>query len=516
MDATVEEEGYWERRRKAERPAMKWFRDYCLTTFGLEGHECERQLMGILGEALYSSYRDDMGRVILPRTLVRAAVGKGYYGKGKADKAMVAEEWLHLFRDRVEAVEPSSRVVILPHHHPSGLARRLTLDLPLEFARTARRHGELIAMSKTKQGQVGLRSGKRFTVKEIDEEEAMSYLDTLCASIPEEHPAAEFARYLNNQSPAALKKCVKRNWQEMVEWVVGLPDDTKEDNERALRLVSHLLTLKDTDLVHRYSHSERSPRLWARGPSPAHLPRELREIAFQDLHKRDLAACQLAIAANLFECRQLHDFLAGGGAFWREMADWCKVDHDDYKPLFKKALYAGEFDAKILTVEEILSSGAYARWHTDPSTGQSHRVVEWQHDRGGLGEEGKDRFLGHPFMVEFFEGREKLNRKIEADEEVLTDAFGYEIPRFTKPGKNGPRLAHRTIMAYLMQSYELSLVLAAYEAVKDNRRVQVVCFLHDGLYFEIQDREREGRFLGRIEEGVRAKAKEMGIPTWLE
>ncbi len=249
-----------------------------------------------------------------------------------------------------------------------------------------------------------------------------------------------------------------------------------------------------------YSPSERSTRIYSDGPSFLLMQADVRDCLIQDWVKLDLASCHLAVAATTWGdgLPLTHAFLEGKRlnsdqqSLWKTLADHMGIPLNvETKGAIKQAVYSliygmGEDSLnQFFEVELVEASGGFKH------------------------------FIKQDFMAECWNQRRKELRNLQRAGYGI-DAFG---ERILPPRYENATLNWRSVLAVRAQSFELALLLPAYELawkLPKGHGFQVMMHLHDGIAI-VADRQSEtGSLVKRITESVDQKAVELGIPTWLE
>lgn len=245
----------------------------------------------------------------------------------------------------------------------------------------------------------------------------------------------------------------------------------------------------------RYKPSSRTSRVFAIGVTALALPRELRKLAFSGCYSLDLKSAQLAIAAKLWELPVTIEFPQNGGDIWRELCSHCQIDMNE-KPIIKKTLYSCLFGMSLRNLRI--------------------RLREGTPDEEGIGDSSK-LFFEHPITKELLEGRKEQGALVLSNGGAV-DAFGREIqiPYEKIKGSRGVSPNVASVLAQVIQSYELNIMLQALPIIRANREIRVMAWLHDGVTLHLGNRSKRGRWIKQICNATDSFARSQGFHTWLE
>jgi hypothetical protein len=174
-------------------------------------------------------------------------------------------------------------------------------------------------------------------------------------------------------------------------------------------------------------------------------------------------------------------------SFWKEISGWLGVGCE-HKPTLKRGIYSLCFGMGRAKLRRTLRDG--------------------KPGEPGLGKMKAELWFRHPLIQELLEARERITREIEMDG-FANDAFGREI----QVSRSNP--PHK-VAAQIAQSYEMRILKAVLPVVKEERKITIVSWLHDGcsLWFGAED--RKAAQIERIKQAVKDKASKLGIQTTAE
>jgi len=314
------------------------------------------------------------------------------------------------------------------------------------------------------------------------------------AETPADHPAAALLSHLNANPGRVLRKYYRANSPAINDRVNALPMFSKIDRDRRLYVERLLAGMGPDGGVLRYHGTEGSPRLFAIGANVNALPRELRRLALKGTTNLDLRACQLAVVARLYDCPKLLSFLESDRNYWSEILEYLGLE-PERKGILKDATFALCFGMKYSNLKMLLRTGKVRKG----------RRIKQLTDDPGLGSALAEKFLRHPLIAELIDKRDVAEgRVLEAGGAV--DAWETWVPLRTKAN---------SLLAYVAQSYEVRLMLAALPVVQRSPAVSLVSLIHDGLYLHPVDPRRSGAAIAAVCRAVDREASDMGIPTVL-
>lgn len=341
---------------------------------------------------------------------------------------------------------------------------------------------------------VDLATGKRVTQVKIDEARRQVRVRRQEQSQEKSSPAAISAQWLNkHQSDSKTFSRVESN----IDAALDVAKAIGEASKRRASL-SILYSLRLLGVVPTYKTTAKTPRMYTTGTSAAGLPSAVREILFgggRGTFHADLVAAQLAVLAHIWTMPLTTQILVSGQPVWEALLEVSGLGLDD-KAALKTFIYSTAF-------------------------GKAPHSLKWE----GIQKFGKartERLWNTPVIQELLDAREK--RVVALQEEGgFTDVFGQyhdlqelaQKPRWNgKP--TGTEKALKTLMAYEAQAYEFRLMQPILELVQNNSEYRILFWLHDGVYLNNTQPERNPVFLRRLSDMVDARATELGIHTRLD
>jgi len=439
----------------------------------------------ILQYVLFSSFLDeDTGFQVLPATTVARLVGRAPGSGGFS-----AWSELMVFSERV--------LDLRVNPHDKGQAR--TIDPALSEELRTRLLEELSARRKRRcgEGLVYFVSGAKVTRNSVEtaQREYRHYLDDLVEHPRADHPALPLLNLLNHNRGDSLRAIVNRNWDAMMAYADSLPIDTPEQFQQRLYAERCLNAIAEHGVVMRYADSPKTDRIFALGINLNTLPRELRKLALRGTVALDLAAAQLAIVSLLYGCSRLGGFLASGRSFWTEMLTYLGLG-DEHKPILKDTIYAITFGMRTENFQTLLAQGVIKK---------GKRIIRMCSGEG-IGSKLAGKFFRHPLVADLVEGRQRAIAKVYG-QGYAEDAWQVKHPL------EGGRHHVPSLLARVAQSYEVRIMLAMVPIIERNSGVQIVSFIHDGVYLHFT-RERDNEtLLRKIKTVVSEEAASLGIPT---
>jgi hypothetical protein len=381
----------------------KSFRDSLITVTGEDS-----VLLRLIGVALFSAYRDDEYAVLNTMTMEKI-LGKSL---GKNNTITY-----HL--KRLNKLLP---IQVIQYSRAFRRATAFKITEPDPY---------MIEMAKSinypKSHPVWLSSGKDATTISSDiTERDTAYKNDV---------STKLISYLNNLPANTFTTRINTYLGEMIKAADSLDKDTKD---KALKNLSYIQ-------IHpkpQWRQGQFSSRIYAVNGHYQQLKKEIREIAFSDCIKLDLAYSQLAISSKLFQCPEMID-LCKKGNVWSFFTNCTGLDKKTIKKYLYFLLFKDEYTQNpqelIATEKRLLSTQEFRAYYDS-------RTIFL---KNGLKLTDSDCF----------------NNKLLGD-------------------KNNK-------LSALLQSYELYLLSPALQYffnIKDNR-TRLVLFLHDGFYLSGSKRE---------------------------
>ena len=420
------------------RPAIKtdWivelsFRNQLVNVVG-----DDPEMLKLVGLALFSTFRDGDYAVIDKATMTQI------HGKslGKTD---TISYFLKLLDDKIPIIKKS-------HSWLLNKATSFKIISPKPY---------MIEMVKNidypKQCPVLLSSGKQIDSSSIS-------FDTRESCYPNE-VSTDLLEYLNNLPANTFTTRMYKHLDEMINVAEMLEEESRD---KALKNLAHIQAYPKP--IYRYAPY--TTRIYAAKGHYQQLKREIRDIAFKDCIKLDLAYSQLAISSRLFQCSEMIK-LCESENVWSYIQNITHLEKHQIKSYIYSLLFQDdesilkETSLEMIDVEKIL--------------------------------------LNSPEFKSFYDSRTlflKSNLNF-----TYTDCFNNPLIG----GKNNK-------LSALLQSYELFLFKPALDYfynLKDNR-TKIVLYLFDGFYLSGSKRECLN-VANQMVKIVKKNANDLRIPTRL-
>ena len=321
-----------------------------------------------------------------------------------------------------------------------------------------------------------------------------TWVERAAVTCPRSHPAYDFIQILHGGKQKILQHLVDANMPAMLEYLHSMPTGMKAQEARYKYALRELNKIKECGAFQRYEPTPRTYRIYSPGVTVNRLPRELRTIALRGTVGMDLAAAQLAVVARVYGLPKVEAFLAAGGSIWTELLRYLDLG-PEWKPLLKKTLYSVCFGMSACNYMKVLAFGS----------DKKGRSVTGLDEPEGIGLEEATRFVAHPLIAELLEGRAAATERVK-QERGMRDAFGH-FQHFGWPHQ---------ILARVAQSFEFRIMAAAVPVLQSERGIEVVSFLHDGMYVYFGRSGDATRQCRRVQAAVSEEARRLGVLTALE
>lgn len=307
--------------------------------------------------------------------------------------------------------------------------------------------------------------------------------------------------YLNDLPVDGFNKIVRDHIGEAYRAAERLSENASEgDRDLGVRHARTILRAVEDCPKPFYEAKLNTPRLYA-PESLQLLNREVRAALVQDWTLLDLKSAQLAICAHQWDVAPLLDFLHAGGDIWQELTSWVELP----KPALKKALYAITFGARVDWV------------YGNPPSTLINALSEEAEIPPKEAEKARRDLMDHPLMHSLHEARKQRIEEIER-QGFIEDCFGtvMELPSHRDRDET-PEATVLTLLAAEAAATEMRLLWPAFkEVISNERRCKIMLYAFDGVYIKAADPDREDLWVGKLQEAVKQKASEIGIPTRLE
>lgn len=250
--------------------------------------------------------------------------------------------------------------------------------------------------------------------------------------------SSQLLSYLNDLPSNSFQSRVKKHWETMLIMAGELSDESKEQTLASLTAIQQ-------NPKPSYSQGLNTVRLYADGGHFQTLKREIRDVAFDDCIKLDLAHSQLSIAAHITKTESLTK-LCSSGELWKYLIQKTGLE----KALIKEFVYSVLFnDSEVIDENELPVHIKKA-------------YVE---------------LIKTPEISDFIQSREDY--LIYNFNDSTTDAFNNKLT-----GKNNQKFNS------LIASIELKILSPGIEyLLNKDTRTKIILWLHDGFYLSGSKKE---------------------------
>ncbi len=373
-------------------------------------------------------------------------------------------------------------------------------------------------------------TGEKATARILREQSAnyRKFLDRKNRPMPDDHPAREMALFLQERNKGRKERQVfLSNLEALEEALDKVPDDAPESIRRRRDLARREIVAMAGNAVPHYGHSNGTTRLSNKGASPLKLPREYRAIAYRGAHEFDLAACQLAIVSKLWNIPQLRQRLKAGLDIWTELYEALGVGAK-FKPALKQGIYSIVFGGTVKNIKRKMQQKMQE--DTEISPEHAHEVVK--------------HFFSHPLVKEVLSARNRQAESIRRNKGAkdafkrphrLRDTFT-RLREEDKSSRTKPvewhvkphnqeeqhlkwqwkKKAIRSLMAYVVQSFELRFMLALLPVMRKDRQIYPHGLLYDALIVSFGHEGRKERAIQQFKKAIQDLAEELDMPVRLE
>jgi hypothetical protein len=290
-------------------------------------------------------------------------------------------------------------------------------------------------------------------------------------------------QYLNSLPRNLFFKNFKRNYRKTLEFVTEKFEGT--ERQRELRILRHVECQPQP--FYGATPKENTVRLFSYAHI-AQLRREVRKVFTQGWIEADLRCAQLAICARLWEVHSVLEFLYQNGNIWEYLYAHLRLPREFQqaaKPALKQAVYSVCYGMKQVRIRSLLARNLV---------------------KNGVNREYAGGFLSIPFICDVLLAREEALQRVIGDGGART-CYGKTL-------QIAGDVQARDILAQLAQSWEMKLIYPAFALTANHPCCKIMLYQFDG--FSAQFTRRPTGWACRIKEAVDARAKEFGVPTWLE
>jgi len=342
-------------------------------------------------------------------------------------------------------------------------------------------------------------------------------------NFPATHPGYPFVQLHieRNKSGRKAAEVLRRNLDALENTLNAIPDSSTQSQRRAL--AQHVLeNLGDKPEIF-YTGAVGSSRIFNCGMNLLRLPREFRRIAYGGCYEFDLVSCQLAIVSKIWDIPELHSQLSAGIDIWQVLYDHLGVD-ESYKPILKQGIYSLVFGAKKSNIQKKMI--ARIESETRASHEEATRLTKL--------------FLHHPLIKATYRARERQQKVIDERDGVV-DAFKQShsllsAQNYIKTTPKGKALAKKesadgdtkrsyfrwrrrailSLMARVVQSYELDLMLSLVPVMQKDKQIYPMAFMFDAVIVEFGNKSKRERHIRHFQKAVADHAASWGISTKLD
>lgn len=324
---------------------------------------------------------------------------------------------------------------------------------------------------------------KELKASRVRASQTISLLDCECSR--------EIQAYMNNLPPNRFTK-IMQNWQEAKRAANHLAKPQSQASQ--LRVLD---AIRDQPVpVYKVSDKGNTVRLFSDGESVLSLKSEIRRILTQGWLETDLVNSQLAIAATLWNISEIKEYLEKNVSIWKDLVPALGVPLDsplysDCKGIVKRYLYGILF-----------------------GMGKNKAKRELNQQLAGIGiKKGGQKFMTHWAIQALLSNRDRVM------DEVRKEGYGETCfgKRINVKGK-GRKSNIPSILAQQAQAVEMALIFPVFELAQRTDEFQICLYQFDGVSLSFKDKrpERVKLWREKIQGAVAAKAKELGVTTWLE
>jgi len=250
--------------------------------------------------------------------------------------------------------------------------------------------------------------------------------------------SSKLLSYLNNLPSNSFQSRVKKHWDRMLSMAGELSDESKEQALASLTAIQQ-------NPKPSYTQGLNTVRLYADGGHFQTLKREIRDVAFDDCIKLDLAHSQLSIAAHITKTESLTR-LCSSGELWSYLISKTGLE----KASIKEFVYSVLFNDSEVIDENALPA---------------HIKNAYQ------------ELVKTPEISDFIQSREDY--LIYNFSDSTTDAFNNKLT-----GRNNQKFNN------LIASIELKILSPGIEyLLNKDSRTKIILWLHDGFYLSGSKKE---------------------------
>ena len=380
--------------------------------------------------------------------------------------------------------------------HEARCIYEFSLPLAIEEALAPQSVKELIGT-----GLLDLSTGRTVKREQLhhdwlaNQQLAIASIDTC----PDER-SRQLLRYMNETLLPGQFRYSPDQIQRAFDAAIAIPKP--ESRWSALRGLQNCLLIRQAV----YTWGTKTPRIYVSGFGLPTLHREIRQILLEGCLDMDLANCQAAAFAAVFNITSLYNLLYDkvhhkGQSLWEYLGEICGIElTTDNKAVLKRAIYRLVFGGSKRKLFK--AGGKITRDMLVPFTA-----------------EVRTQFFAAPIVQDMFAARRRVLKKISL-KRGMHDAYGNWIAI----DKSDPCRANwfdgKSVLAYVMQSYETLLMqpiidLTLSEGMKDNGWY-LKAWMYDGAAIQPKHTRHREDICTMLTAAVDAHAAKLGIPTKLE
>ena len=383
------------------------------------------------------------------------------------------------FLERACAALPG--LSVKPSDHLHNMARGVRLELPQGLRQLF--ETDLAGSLSSIDHPVDFVTGKsvNLSVRGNHKAARAKHLVELEKRVNSGYMLAELMDYMNGSSVQQHTLLLSKNLTAAYEEASKIASKTKR-----IRTLVLLRSIERNPLpIYAPSKAGRSQRLYAVGASTQFLTSAVRRILLGVDGGRtvdlDLTNAQLAIVARLWDIQSLREVLEQHASFWEYLGLELRCDPLPIKKALKQFIYGLVFGMKEHAAKHALSSAT----SSDIATAVFKLEV----------------------ISDIIRARQACMETLRAGGSLLA-GNGEELRlSHIKTNASQQNADIRSLLAQQVQSYEVKLMKAAFDAVKGATEVSILVWQHDGLTLKFARESGRDTWIPRIREAVRLAAE---------
>lgn len=388
--------------------------------------------------------------------------------------------------------------------HNVGYCRRVNkIEWPKDVQKVIDEDIECLDLKKKISFRDGTKHSKAKAKQERDQLKEECILRLVDVKCDEEREVIE---YMINLDATPFNKAVENNLKEAVLKLNERRAEIKAAKYKKIRnkltnsfniTAKILLNLQaQSQPFYQPSTGGKTVRIYGYGSGMTNLTRSIRNIITKDWTSADLRSSQLMICSTDWGATKTAKYLDSGKSIWESLFESLELDYG------LKQSDEDVFEGLKLPIKEALYSLCFGMDADNINRRLSLNLGK------GMGA----KFLANPYMKDMLEARERRIAKIREDRGART-VYGEWIELVEVAGEDNVK----SILAQVAQAKELYLMYPIIQLAKGNeKRFQVVLWLHDGVEIRFMDQERKQQWKDKISAAVKVRADELNIPTYLE